>query len=142
MREQAAMDQPRLVVVGNGMAGCRTLEELLAIAPDLYRITVFGAEPHGNYNRIQLSPVLAGETTLDAIMLNDLGWYARHGIERGRLGARRRRRRHGHRTRQPQQLDPGPERPPGSDTSTYLLAHGFSAAEVDALLATGAITQA
>ena len=81
MREQAAMDQPRLVVVGNGMAGCRTLEELLAIAPDLYRITVFGAEPHGNYNRIQLSPVLAGETTLDAIMLNDLGWYARHGIE-------------------------------------------------------------
>jgi NAD(P)H-nitrite reductase large subunit len=43
-------------MVGNGMAGVRTLEELLKIAPDLYDITVFGAEPHPNYNRILLSP--------------------------------------------------------------------------------------
>jgi nitrite reductase (NADH) large subunit len=67
-------------MVGNGMAGVRTLEELLKIAPDLYDITVFGAEPHPNYNRILLSPVLAGEQTLDEIVLNPLGWYAEHGI--------------------------------------------------------------
>ena len=61
-----------LVMVGNGMAGVRTLEELLKIAPDLYDITVFGAEPHPNYNRILLSPVLAGEQTVDQIVLNPL----------------------------------------------------------------------
>src|SRR5512134_948850 len=70
----------KLVMVGNGMAGCRTLEELLKLAPDLYDITVFGAEPHGNYNRILLSPVLAGEMTLPEIMLNDLDWYEGNGI--------------------------------------------------------------
>ena len=70
----------KLVLVGNGMAGVRTLEELLKIAPDLYDITVFGAEPHPNYNRILLSPVLAGEQTLDQIVLNPLEWYAEHGI--------------------------------------------------------------
>ena len=53
----------RLVVVGNGMAGMRAVEELLAVAPKAYDITVFGSEPHGNYNRILLSPVLAGEKT-------------------------------------------------------------------------------
>ena len=58
---------PRLVVIGNGMAGMRTVEELLKLAPGMYRITVFGAEPHGNYNRILLSPVLAGEKTVDGI---------------------------------------------------------------------------
>jgi nitrite reductase (NADH) large subunit len=70
----------KLVVVGNGMAGVRALEELLKIAPDLYDITIFGAEPHPNYNRILLSPVLAGEQTLDEIVLNPLSWYAGHGI--------------------------------------------------------------
>ena len=70
----------KLVLVGNGMAGIRTLEELLKVAPDFYDITVFGAEPHPNYNRILLSPVLAGEQTLDEITLNDLDWYASHGI--------------------------------------------------------------
>ena len=74
------MSKPRLVMVGNGMAGVRTLEELLKIAPDLYDITVFGAEPHPNYNRILLSPVLAGEQTLDEIVLNPVAWYAEHGI--------------------------------------------------------------
>src|SRR5205823_6178870 len=59
--------RPSLVVIGNGMAGMRTVEELLELAPDMYRITVFGAEPHGNYNRILLSPVLAGEKTVDDI---------------------------------------------------------------------------
>ncbi|TCO78926.1 nitrite reductase (NADH) large subunit [Plasticicumulans lactativorans] len=70
----------RLVLIGNGMAGMRTVEELLKIAPDKYAITVFGSEPHGNYNRIMLSPVLAGEKTVDQIMINDLPWYAEQGI--------------------------------------------------------------
>src|SRR5450830_372955 len=70
----------KLVMVGNGMAGVRTLEELLKIAPDLYDITVFGAEPHPNYNRILLSPVLAGEQTIDEIVLNSWDWYTDHGI--------------------------------------------------------------
>ncbi len=74
------MKKSRLVLVGNGMAGVRALEELLKIAPDLYDITVFGAEPHPNYNRILLSPVLAGEQTLDEIVLNPLSWYAEQGI--------------------------------------------------------------
>ncbi|MBF6991352.1 MULTISPECIES: NAD(P)/FAD-dependent oxidoreductase [Cupriavidus] len=73
--------RPRLVVVGNGMAGMRTVEELLKLAPDLYDITVFGAEPHGNYNRILLSPVLAGEKTVADIMLNTREWYDENGIE-------------------------------------------------------------
>jgi len=74
------MTKMKLVMVGNGMAGVRTLEELLKIAPDLYDITVFGAEPHPNYNRILLSPVLAGEQTIPEIVLNPLAWYAEHGI--------------------------------------------------------------
>jgi nitrite reductase (NADH) large subunit len=74
------MDKPSLVVIGNGMAGMRTVEELLKLDPDMYRITVFGAEPHGNYNRILLSPVLAGEKTVDDIMLHTRDWYAANGI--------------------------------------------------------------
>jgi nitrite reductase (NADH) large subunit len=74
------MKKLKLVLIGNGMAGVRTLEELLKITPDLYDITVFGAEPHPNYNRILLSPVLAGEQTLDEIILNPLSWYEAHGI--------------------------------------------------------------
>jgi len=72
--------KPKLVVIGNGMAGMRTVEELLEAAPDLYDITVFGSEPHGNYNRILLSPVLAGEKTISDIMLNDEQWYADNRI--------------------------------------------------------------
>lgn len=70
----------RLVMIGNGMAGMRVIEDLLRIAPDLYDITIFGAEPHGNYNRILLSPVLAGEKRFEDIVLHDLAWYARQGI--------------------------------------------------------------
>src|SRR5258708_16684937 len=72
--------RPKLVVVGNGMAGVRAVEELLKLAPDLYEITVFGAEPHPNYNRILLSPVLAGEQTLADIVLNPVEWYHANGI--------------------------------------------------------------
>ena len=74
------MNKMKLVLIGNGMAGVRTLEELIRIAPDLYDITVFGAEPHPNYNRILLSPVLAGEQTIDEIILNPVSWYADHHI--------------------------------------------------------------
>ena len=70
----------KLVVIGNGMAGMRTVEELLKIAPDVYDITVFGDEPYPNYNRIMLSPVLANEQTIDDIILNTLEWYAENNI--------------------------------------------------------------
>ena len=75
------MRKLKLVLVGNGMAGMRTLEELLKLSPDMYEITVFGAEPHPNYNRILLSPVLAGEMTIQDIILNDRQWYIDNGIE-------------------------------------------------------------
>ena len=71
------MKKQKLVLIGNGMAGVRTLEELLKLKPDAYEITVFGAEPYGNYNRILLSPVLAGEMSVPEIMLNDLSWYTK-----------------------------------------------------------------
>ncbi|MFM0466734.1 NAD(P)/FAD-dependent oxidoreductase [Paraburkholderia strydomiana] len=76
----ATPSRSRLVVIGNGMAGMRTVEELLKLAPDLYDITVFGAEPYGNYNRIMLSPVLAGEKSVDDIILNSRSWYEENGI--------------------------------------------------------------
>ncbi|MCF6203029.1 MAG: FAD-dependent oxidoreductase [Methylococcaceae bacterium] len=65
----------KLVLIGNGMAGMRTVDELLKLSPDKFDITVFGAEPHGNYNRIMLSPVLAGDKKLSEIIINDLQWY-------------------------------------------------------------------
>ena len=74
------MKKLKLVLIGNGMAGVRTIEELIKIAPDLYDITVFGAEPHPNYNRIMLSPVLAGEQTIDEIVLNGWAWYSQNDI--------------------------------------------------------------
>src|SRR3954453_5246184 len=80
MNARVLIQRPKLVVVGNGMAGMRTVEELLKVAPDLYDISVFGAEPHPNYNRILLSPVLAGEQTLDEIVLNSWAWYREKGI--------------------------------------------------------------
>jgi nitrite reductase (NADH) large subunit len=75
------MSKPRLVLIGNGMAGVRAVEELLKIKPDHYDITIFGAEPHPNYNRILLSPVLAGEMTISEIVLNELDWYKEKGIK-------------------------------------------------------------
>ena len=74
------MKKLKLVMVGNGMAGVRTIEELLKIDPELYEITIFGAEPHPNYNRILLSPVLAGEQTLEEIVLNPFDWYRDNDI--------------------------------------------------------------
>lgn len=70
-----------LVVIGNGMAGCRAVEELLARDGTRHRVTIFGAEPHVNYNRIMLSPVLAGEKTFEQIVINGQDWYDDHRIE-------------------------------------------------------------
>lgn len=78
--QEMVVVKEKLVLVGNGMAGVRTLEELLNIAPGLYDIAVFGAEPYGNYNRILLSPVLSGEKQIKDIMLNDEDWYTSNGI--------------------------------------------------------------
>ena len=75
------MTKPHLIVIGNGMAGCRAVEEILARDATRYRITIFGAEPHVNYNRIMLSPLLAGDKAFDDIVINDLAWYADNAIE-------------------------------------------------------------
>jgi nitrite reductase (NADH) large subunit len=70
-----------LVVIGNGMAGMRTVEELLKLPNgQRFRITVFGAEPHVNYNRIMLSSVLAGDKELDDIVINSREWYEENNI--------------------------------------------------------------
>lgn len=72
--------KPKLVVIGNGMAGMRTVDELIQLAPDRYDITVFGAEPHGNYNRIMLTPVLFGAKSIADIMIHDFDWYRKNQI--------------------------------------------------------------
>ena len=74
-------DRMKLVLVGNGLAGMRCLEDLLDMAPEMYDITVIGEEPWGNYNRIMLSPVLSGEKTIEQIMLHAPEWYAEKGIK-------------------------------------------------------------
>ena len=78
---QDAHGRARLVIIGNGMAGIRTLEEILARGgAEKFAITVFGDEPYGNYNRIMLSHVLAGEEEEADIFLNALSWYAENDI--------------------------------------------------------------
>ncbi|MDL4843034.1 nitrite reductase large subunit NirB [Aquibacillus rhizosphaerae] len=74
------MDKQKLVMIGNGMAGVRAIEEILRENPNLYDITIFGQEPHPNYNRIQLSTVLQGDTTVNDIILNDWKWYENNNI--------------------------------------------------------------
>lgn len=74
------MTRKRLVLIGNGMAGVSCIEQLLKLAPDKYDITIFGKEPHPNYNRIMLSSVLAGDSSLQDIVLNDWDWYMENGI--------------------------------------------------------------
>ena len=95
-RRDRAAGKRRLVVIGNGMAGMRTVEELLKVAPALYDIEIFGAEPHGNYNRVLLSPLLAGEKHADEIMLHPLEWYREQGVTLAH-----RRSGGGHRSRPP-----------------------------------------
>ena len=76
----ASQEKMKLVLVGNGLAGMRCLEDLLDMAPDRYEVTVIGEEPWGNYNRIMLSPVLSGDKTIDDIMLHPHAWYSDKGI--------------------------------------------------------------
>jgi len=73
-----------LVFAGNGMSGVACVEELLK-SGGIFDITIFGDEPHANYDRTLLSSVLAGERDIDSIILNDIEWYQEHGI-RTRLG--------------------------------------------------------
>src|SRR5436190_24168605 len=71
----------KLVVIGNGMAGARVVEEILGRDRGLFEITMIGAEPHGNYNRILLSNVLNGSQNADDITMNPLAWYKDNGIK-------------------------------------------------------------
>lgn len=71
----------KLVVIGAGMASGRAMEHLLAANDEIYDITLFGAEPRGNYNRIMLSPVLSGEKTYEEIVTHDAEWYTNHGVD-------------------------------------------------------------
>src|SRR5262245_33170488 len=72
--------RPALVVVGTGMAGARFVEEVLTRTPDRFAIRMFGAEPHGTYNRILLSSVLGGFQDPAQLWLNPLDWYDKHGV--------------------------------------------------------------
>src|SRR5271163_4202256 len=70
----------RLVVIGNGPAGMRAVEEVLTRAPDRYDITIFGAEPHHAYNRILLSAVLSGEKSAEDIVTHSQAWHEERGV--------------------------------------------------------------
>ncbi|MFA1710646.1 nitrite reductase large subunit NirB [Peribacillus frigoritolerans] len=74
------MAKQKLALIGNGMAGVRCIEEILKIQPERFEVTVFGSEPHPNYDRIQLSNVLQGATTIDDITINDWNWYKENNI--------------------------------------------------------------
>ncbi|MCQ6563084.1 nitrite reductase large subunit NirB [Paenibacillus mendelii] len=74
------MTKKKLVLIGNGMAGVRAIEHLLKLSPGSYDITIFGAEPHPNYNRIMLSSVLAGGADMQEIVINDWDWYKENNI--------------------------------------------------------------
>src|SRR5882724_3066839 len=79
--EERAMPKQRLVVVGNGMAGARAVEEAIARgASSQFDIVMFGDEPYGNYNRILLSNILSGAQDTSEIFINPLDWYAQNGI--------------------------------------------------------------
>lgn len=75
------MRKQKLVLIGNGMAGLRCIENILKVDANLFDITIFGSEPHANYSRIMLSSVLQGDTTFEDITINDLNWYAENNIE-------------------------------------------------------------
>src|SRR3989442_1638631 len=70
----------KIVVIGNGMAGARTVEEILARDRERFEIVMFGEEPYGNYNRILLSNVLNGSQDARSIFLNHLSWYVENGV--------------------------------------------------------------
>ena len=71
----------KLVMIGNGMAGVRTIEEILKRSPEQFEITIFGQEPHPNYNRIKLSNILQGDTSFEEIIINPFDWYKENNIQ-------------------------------------------------------------
>lgn len=81
IQSTVASNKPSLVIIGNGMATGRLLDEIIKIAPQKYQITVIGKEPHGSYNRIMLSSVLAGETDIEGIIQKPHQWYQDNNIE-------------------------------------------------------------
>ncbi|WP_088104916.1 nitrite reductase large subunit NirB [Halalkalibacter urbisdiaboli] len=74
------MTKQKLVIIGNGMAGARCAEEIIKHKPEAFDVMIFGSEPHVNYNRILLSSVLQGSTTLDDIIINSQEWYEKNKI--------------------------------------------------------------
>ncbi|WP_078547799.1 nitrite reductase large subunit NirB [Litchfieldia alkalitelluris] len=74
------MEKKKLILVGNGMAGVRAIEEILKTNSNMFEITIFGSEPHPNYNRILLSKVLQGDTEVKDITLNNWEWYKENNI--------------------------------------------------------------
>ncbi|MFC0470017.1 nitrite reductase large subunit NirB [Halalkalibacter kiskunsagensis] len=75
------MEKQKLVLIGNGMAGINCIEEILKNNPNMYEVTVFGSEPHYNYNRIMLSTVLQGDTKVEDITLHNRSWYEKNDIQ-------------------------------------------------------------
>ena len=73
-------NRPTVVVAGTGMAGAKVVEEILQRAPDRFQIRMFGAEPHGTYNRILLSTYLGGFSEGNGLWLNPLEWYEQHNV--------------------------------------------------------------
>lgn len=71
----------KLVMIGNGMAGVRTIEEILKVSPNKFEMTIFGQEPYPNYNRIKLSNILQGDTSFEDIIINPLEWYQENNIQ-------------------------------------------------------------
>jgi nitrite reductase (NADH) large subunit len=78
--EPVTQIKPSMVIIGNGMATGRLLDEIIKRTPNKYQITVIGKEHFGSYNRIMLSAVLAGDATIDSIMQKPLAWYKAHNI--------------------------------------------------------------
>src|SRR5690606_25648810 len=79
--ERSPQMKRKLVVIGAGMASGRMLEQLFEAAPDAFDVTLFNAEPRGNYNRLMLSPVLSGEKTYEEIITHGPDWYEAHGVD-------------------------------------------------------------
>ena len=71
----------KLVMIGNGMAGVRTIEEILKVSAEPLEITIFGQEPYPNYNRIKLSNILQGDTNFEDIIINPIDWYKENNIQ-------------------------------------------------------------
>ncbi|MFC3038718.1 nitrite reductase large subunit NirB [Virgibacillus xinjiangensis] len=75
------MGEQKLIMIGNGMAGVRCLQNILEEDPERYEITVFGREPHAGYSRLMLSSVLQGETSVHDIFIHQDNWYQRNNIQ-------------------------------------------------------------